>query len=154
MRRAFGAMILSLAASASFAADTDIISAEAPEAILDIAKGFGSASLEKDSEGDPRIVGRIEGTKYQISFYGCSKGSQCDDIQFGAGWSGAKVSEDKINNWNLTRRYGNAYSDSDGDVNLKMTANIDYGVTKRNLEDTFDWWVKALQGFKKDVLKQ
>ncbi|GEM_PF-6816669 len=38
---------------------TEMINAENPEAILDIAKGFGSARLKKDREGDPMISGRI-----------------------------------------------------------------------------------------------
>jgi len=35
-----------------------------------------------------------------------------------------------------------------------MSVNIDFGVTEKNLEDTFDWWSKAMSGFKKDVLKE
>ena len=66
----------------------DLISAEDPDGILGIARGFGGANLEKDGAGDPLIVGRIDGTKYGVYFFGCSDGKNCSTIQFSAGWSG------------------------------------------------------------------
>ena len=143
---------LSGAAQAGYAAD--IIDAEDPEAILDIAKGFGSARLDTDSAGDPKIVGRINGTRYGILFYGCSNGKQCDDIQFFTAWAGVTVSMNEINKWNSEKRFGKAYLDDEGDPVLEMSSNIDYGVTERNLEDSFDWWSKAVDRFKKEVLGQ
>ena len=139
-------------ATATYA--TEIISAENPEAILNIAKGFGSAKLEKDPGGDPLITGRIEGKVYIIVFDGCENGKKCDDIHFGAAWSGKKVSLNDINRWNRDKKFGTALLDTDGDPVLRMFVNIDFGVTEKNLEDTFDWWSKALSVFKKDVLKE
>ena len=134
---------------------TDIISAENPDAILNIAKGFGSARLTKDSGGVPLISGRIDGTKYAIYFFGCdSNGKKCDDIQFGTAWAGTKVLIKTINEWNRTKRYGVAYLDKDGDPNLDMPVNIDYGVTAENLESTFNFWTIILKQFKKEVLKK
>ena len=52
------------------------------------------------------------------------------------------------------KKFGKAYLDQDGDPRLEMTVNLDYGVTQRNLDDTFDWWTKALARFKRDVLKK
>jgi len=133
---------------------SEIVSAENPEAILNIAKGFGSATLKKDSAGDPFIVGRIDGTKYGIVFYGCNNGKECDEIQFSAGWSGANASLDDINKWNSKKKYGKAYLDRDGDPRLDMMVNLDYGVTEKNLDDSFNWWTKVLGGFKKEILGQ
>ena len=138
------------ASGVSFA--SEIISAENPEAIYNVAKGFGSAELKKDSTGDPMIVGRINGTKYGILFYGCKHHKKCDDIIFHAGWSGTDVTMRQVNKWNQTKKYGKAYLDKDGDPVLEMSVNLDYGVTKDNFEDTFDWWSKALKGFKEKVL--
>jgi hypothetical protein len=132
----------------------NIISAENPDAILNIAKGYGSATLEKDSSNDPFITGRIDGTRYGIFFYGCSDGKECDDILFAAAWGGVKVSMDDINAWNRDKKFGKAFLDKDGDPRLEMPVNLDYGVTQRNLDDTFYWWAKALAVFKKDVLKE
>jgi len=129
-----------------------IITAENPEEILSIAKGFGSAVLGKDSEGDPKISGRIDGIKYWIYFYGCVKGKDCDDVQFSTAWSDVKVTMADINEWNRTMKYGMAYLDEDGDPTLELMVNIDYGVTVKNFDDTFDWWAKVMKLFKKDVI--
>lgn len=148
----FFCALLSAAAGPAFA--DALIDATKPERLHEIARGFGSAELDKDSQGDPRITGRIEGTKYGIYFYGCVKGADCDDIQFSASWSGPKVSLEKINDWNRTKRFGKAYLDKDGDPNLEMEVNLDYGVSAKNIEDSFNWWTKALKEYKKVVLEE
>jgi hypothetical protein len=140
-----------LAATPVYAAK--LISAEDPDVILAMANAHGSASLTTDSEGDPKIVGTIDGTRYSILFYGCSNGTDCDDIQFTAAWGGYRVPMRDINAWNRDMRYGKAYLDDENDPVLEMTVNIDYGVSKRNLDDTFNWWSVALDGFKSNVLK-
>lgn len=132
----------------------DIISASDPKAILDIAKGFGRASLEKDKDGDPKIVGRINGKLYQILFFGCTDNEDCDNIQFQAGWSNTKITLPQINRWNRGKRFGKAYLDADNDPVIEMDVNTDYGITRKNLEDTFDYWVKVLSSFKSDALGQ
>lgn len=149
--------VFAVAAAALFATApvmaNDLIDATDPARILNIARGFGSADLEKDSQGDPKITGRIEGTRYTIFFYGCTNNRDCDDIQFYAAWNGNnKFTQAQMNEWNRTKRYGKAYLDRDNDPVLEMVVNIDYGVSRRNLEDSFNWWKVALRGFKKDVL--
>jgi len=133
----------------------ELVSAEDPDAILSVAKGFGSAVMKKDSGGDPLIICRVDGTKFGIYFFGCdSNGKKCDDIKFGTAWSGIKVPWETINEWNRSKRYGTAYLDNDGDPNLDMPVNIDHGGTRENLEDTFQFWTQILRIFKKEVLKQ
>ncbi|MBU2977103.1 YbjN domain-containing protein [Alteromonas sp. C1M14] len=142
--------MLSLAPEAHAA---DLITAEDPYEILNIAKGFGSANLKKDSSGDPMITGRIDGNKYGIFFYGCSDGRNCDEIQFVAAWSGVDASLSDVNEYNRLRKFGKAYLDSDGDPNLDMIINMDYGITVETLEDNFDWWTKIIKTFETEVLK-
>ncbi|MGT2467953.1 hypothetical protein ACVOMV_28700 [Mesorhizobium atlanticum] len=45
--------------------------------MLNIARGFGSARMGKDDNGDPMIYGRVEGVKYVIYFYGCEDHENC-----------------------------------------------------------------------------
>ncbi|MCF6201978.1 MAG: YbjN domain-containing protein [Hydrogenimonas sp.] len=150
-RTAVAALLTMTMLSAPAAAG--VIKATDTDSILNVAKGYGSATLKKDSSGDPLIVGRIDGTKYGILFYGCENGKNCDDIQFAASWSGVKVTLQDINRWNKSKRYGKAYLDDDGDPRLEMPVNLDYGVTDENFDDTFDWWTKVLKEFKESVLK-
>lgn len=134
---------------------SNLIDATDPERVLNVARGFGSADLgTSPSTSNPRISGRIEGTRYYIFFYGCTNNRNCSDIQFRATWSApGKYSLADMNTWNRSKRYGKAYLDSDNDPVLEMPVNIKHGVAQRNLEDSFNWWKVALRGFKKDVLK-
>lgn len=146
--------MLMLAIAPALYADK-LVTAEDPAAILNIARGFGSAHLEEDSEGDPKIRGRIDGVMYGIYFYGCnSTGSDCDDIKFTAAWSDGGVTLEEANEWNKTKRYGVAYIDDEGDPNLDMAVNIDYGVTTTNLEDTFEFWSRILEAFEDEVINK
>jgi hypothetical protein len=61
----------SLAAFAPAARAQDLVAADDPAKILEIARGFGSAELETDSEGAPLIRARIDGTRYSVFFFGC-----------------------------------------------------------------------------------
>ncbi len=132
-----------------------LIDATMPDKILEIAKGFGPASLDKDYVGDPRITGRIDGQKYTILFYGCVNGKDCDDIQFYTYWTGGRnVTLDKINEWNRNTKFGKAYLDTDGDTTLEMTVNIDYGVSAKNLENNFSWWNKTVQSVVQNILTE
>ena len=130
----------------------DTVTGEKAEMIENLARGFGSATLERRSNGEPYIVGRIDGTKYGIYFYGCENGKACQSIQFSAGWSGTKMTLESVNRWNRDKRFGKAYLDKEGDPRLEMDVNLDYGVTKGNFEDTFDIWTRVLKSFKNDFL--
>jgi len=125
-----------------------LITAANPQAILDIARGYGSAELSTDSENDPLIKGRIDGTSYHVFFYGCSNGRNCKTIDFHAAWSSNRVNLRDVNEWNRTKRFVNAYLDSDDDPNLEMSVNLDSGVSRGNLDDTFDRWTVTLKQFK------
>jgi hypothetical protein len=137
----------------SSSSNSQLIDATDPSKILEIAKTYGSAELKKDSDGDPMISATISGLKYIILFYGCKSGKDCDDIQFVAAWR-TKVSLEKVNTWNGKVRYGKAHIDSDGEPVLKMMVNIDYGVSRENLKDSFTWWQKIVSDFNQNVIGQ
>jgi len=125
-----------------------LITAANPQTILDIARGYGSAELSTDSVNDPLITGRIDGTSYRVYFYGCSNGRNCKTIDFYAAWSSNRVSLRDVNEWNRTKRFTKAYLDSDDDPILEMSVNLDNGVSRGNLDYTFDWWKVTLKQFK------
>jgi hypothetical protein len=138
------AVALTCAAGIAFAQDH--VEADNPEKILQIARGFGSAELEKDTSGDPMIRGRLGGVRYNVYFYGCEKGKECDSIQF---WTFIDAPETDllvaVNDWNRDHRFGKAYIDADGDVAIELDVNLWGGVTPKNLDDTFDWWRVVLE---------
>ena len=131
----------------------ELITAEDPMVILETIRGFGSAELKKDSEGDPMISGRVEGTKFGVYFYGCQRGKDCDDIQFIAYFMDPKVPLSEINDYNMKKRFGKVAIDGDGDLRVSMTVNLDYGVSRANFEDTVVFWTLVLGAAKKHFAK-
>ncbi|MDR1360479.1 MAG: YbjN domain-containing protein [Deltaproteobacteria bacterium] len=114
---------------------------------MEIAKGFGSATLGKNESGDPMITGRIDGIKYGIYFFDCTSNKDCRSIQFSAGWSTTdKPSWDKINEWNRDKRFGKAFLDTDGDPRIEMDFPLPE-VQTSYLEIFFSWWQTALKSF-------
>ena len=98
------------------------------------------------------ITGRMAGIKYHVFFYRCTDGKECENIQFSAGWSGYSVSAAQLQDWNRQSLFGKAYLDDVGDPILEMAVNLNHGVSRQNLDDTFDWWKVVLQEFERDVL--
>lgn len=74
-----GALALSLALPAQ--AQTTIDGGQVDE-ILNLARGYGSATLETQSNGDPKIEGKIEGVSYQVFFMNCTDNKNCEDLNF------------------------------------------------------------------------
>ncbi len=142
-----------LASVSSLAQAQDIVDATNPEEINNIARGYGSASLLKDNGGDPKIEGRIDGKGYSVYFYGCEDGKDCRSINLATGWaSDGQYTIDEVNKWNRENRFVKAYIDDEGDPILEMDVNLHLGVTRDNLDKTFDWWSYMMGEFTKDII--
>lgn len=123
-----------------------------PSKILAVAKGFGYAELTTDPTGDPHIVGRVDGLKYHVVFYGCKNHVKCQSIDFSTGWSmDTKPTQEAINKWNESRRFSKAYLDSDGDPRLEYSVVLKHGVSTENLAENFDLWVKSMHNFQSEL---
>lgn len=145
--RVLAALLLSVGAFSVSAAE--LIKAD-PVKILEVAKGFGSASLEKDGTGDPKITGRMNGLKYGIYFYTCKNG-KCEDIQFATGFSDVTVSSNKINEWNKSKRFGRAYVNDDNNPRVEMDVLMKNGINKDTLDDVFSTWSVVMTSFQQFV---
>lgn len=132
-------------------AGPEIISATDTDRIFDIAKNYGNVSLDIDRDGDPKIVGRINGTRYSVFFYGCRNGRNCTDLMFYADWQKSPKTLEQLNEWNRTQRLSKAIIERDGRLALQMPINLQHGVTRGNLESTFDWWKNMLNDFVKTL---
>lgn len=121
--------------------------------ILEIAKTYGSAEMQTTSAGDPQIVGRIDNARYVLFFEGCKENLNCRNLQFYAGWAvgDKKVSSERINEWNRTKRWGKAYLDREGDPAIELDVNLYRGVSRPNFDDTFDWWKVVMKEFRQYI---
>lgn len=132
----------------------DIIDATDPEEVRNIARGYGAATLVTDSDGDPKIEGRIEGKGYSVHFYGCEDGKNCRSINLATGWATeGEYTVEQLNDWNRDNRFVKAYIDEEGDPILEMDVNLHLGVTRQNLDKTFDWWSFMMGEFTRDVIE-
>jgi hypothetical protein len=142
---ALAGMAAGLAAPIAARADQTLITIADPDVVLDVAKGYGSANMDKDEDGNPKISGRLEGVKYVIYFYGCDKGASCRSIQFSTGYTDP-FTADKANEWNTKYRWVKAY-ESDGS-NFRMDVDFKGGITRDNLDANFETWDQFIDTIK------
>ncbi len=124
-----------------------IIDGSNVEDILNIAKGYGSAILQYDDEGEPGIRGRIEGNAYYLTFRNCSSKNSCDDFYFQSFILKPVLDLEKANEWNFNKRWTKLYFDDVGDATLEMDVNLGGGVTITNLEQAFSIWSQHMEMF-------
>jgi hypothetical protein len=100
-----GAMISSASAAISHA-DSKLVDARDPNRILEIARGYGTANPDVAADDTPMIIGRMDGTRYNIFFYYCDgENENCKSIQFYAGWTDIDMSLKALNEWNESKRW-------------------------------------------------
>jgi hypothetical protein len=114
-------------------------------------RGF-KVQLTKDNDGDPLIESTDDDEPFSVRFYGCSKGSGCDSIDFISGWDLTDgTTADVIEEWNGDRLWGRAFLDSDDDPWIDFPVNLKGGVTVENLKDTVSWWWSILNDFEDHI---
>lgn len=140
------ACVLALGTALPAQAQTLIDGSQVDE-ILNIARGYGAATLDKTRNGDPMIQGKIEGVSYQVFFMNCTDHASCEDLNFYAGFIDNKQTLDVINAWNRDKRFGKAYLDSDLDAVIEWDLNLERGVTQENLDANFSLWAAILDQY-------
>ncbi len=147
-----GIFAATMIATASIA--TAEITATNARVVLKAMQDFGLvATMEKDSQGDPKIASRVSDTKYSVYFYGCENNDNCSSILIKAGYDLTNgISASKVNEWNREKRFAKAYIDDDGDPFLELDVNLDFeGVGNKNFEDTLDWWRLSVEDFEEFI---
>ncbi len=142
-----GLAALTLFSTTSLAGE---INASNPYAILGAMREYGyTASMDSDSDGDPKISGKVSKTSFNVYFYGCTNNTDCKSVIFKSGYNLTNgLSAMKINEWNRNKRFSRAYIDDEGDPFLEMDLNLDYeGVGSNNFMDTLDWWRVSVENF-------
>lgn len=119
--------------------------------ILNIARGYGAATLTTNSAGDPEISGKINGISYYVYFMNCTDNENCADLNFYLGFLDLKPSLEKINSWNYDKRFSRAYIDQDGDAGVEMDVDLEHGVSPEFLDDQFSIWNQVVKQFSEHV---
>jgi hypothetical protein len=145
MKLAWLGVALALAAEPSAA--QELLDGSKVDEIVTIAKGYGSAILEKQPDGTPRIAGNMKGVPYYVFFMNCAADTPCEDINFYAGFADIKPTMDALNAWNRDKRFGNAYLDADLDAAIEFDVNLEYGVSRDNLDAAFGVWSVLLEQY-------
>ena len=144
------ALALGLVVAAASAQAQEIIDGTDPLRVLNVARDYGEAALTADGIGDPMIEGRIGAKEYRLNFYGCSESRDCGALLFSASWEQEGTNDTDMAAWNRKRRNGKAYLEKDGRATIEMNVNLRGGVTRNNLDDTFDWWRTVLKEFARE----
>jgi hypothetical protein len=96
-----------------------------------VLEGSGYRIDKVDADGD--ILFLMDGRKVYWIFYGEAN----DSVQIRFAWQrdGTSATEDRINEWNRTKRYSKAYFDHDGDPVLELDLDLAGGVTMARIKD-------------------
>jgi hypothetical protein len=146
----FASGAIALALSVSAQAQGTITGANTDE-ILNVARGYGSATLATQSNGDPQINGKINGITYQVYFRNCTDNTDCEDLNFYLGFLDLKPSLEVINDWNYNKRFSRAYLDPDKDACVEMDIDMVKGVSAEYLDSQFSLWNLILTQFAEHV---
>jgi Putative bacterial sensory transduction regulator len=143
-----GAEAAAPAAPAAPVADGLIVASD-PQGIVSAMQALGyTATLGTDGAGDPTVTGAIDGTNYNVYFYGCQNNTNCQWLIFSAGFDLPNGSTlQVINDWNTNNLVGQAYLDAAQDPFLNYFVTTTGGLTQANFADVVDWWKVALGNF-------
>lgn len=135
--RALGLWVLMTSAGL---AQTLTVDGTDARAVLEVARAYGSAALETLPNGDPNIIGRIDGVGYAVHFLNCTANEGCSSLNFYTAFADVKPDLEQVNAWNSTKRYGRAYLDADRDAAIEMDINLEFGISRANLDSSFALW--------------
>ncbi len=140
-------LILAIPFAASAQSNQQLAYANPEDVMNALAEEGYLARLNTDSQGDPKLTGRMSGVNYSVYFYGCDA-SDCRSLSFYTTFTlNSPPSLSLANDWNASKRFGMAYVMDDGDLGFEMNVNLAHGVSPDNLRDTVDWWRIALDEF-------
>lgn len=125
------------------AADAQTIAFKDPEKIAALLReeGYQAKVDPAKPEENPVITSGAGGSTFGLYFYDCTKGKDCQSVQFYAGFQKHKLDMEKVNLWNREKRFVRGYIDKDGDAVLEMDVNVEPGGLSRQLfVDYLDIW--------------
>jgi putative sensory transduction regulator len=144
-------LVLATALVAPVAAQS-LITARDVDEVLNLARGYGSASLS-GGEGNPLILGRIDGLAYNVIFLNCDDaGENCRDIRFYKTYTNTNANFESMNQWNYDQRFAKAYLTPEGSAILEWDVDIEFGVSRETMDAAFRVWQEYAVSFDEFVL--
>ncbi|NOZ32930.1 MAG: YbjN domain-containing protein [Alphaproteobacteria bacterium] len=132
-------LVLGAALVAPAAAQT-ILNANDVDEIVNLARGYGSATLSA-GDGNPLIEGRIDGRAYNLIFLNCNDvGENCGDVRFFTNYTNTNATFETMNQWNYDRRFAKAYLTPEGSAVLEWDMDLEFGVTRATMDAAFQIW--------------
>ena len=130
-----------------------LIVASDPQGVVAAMQALGyTATLGTDGAGDPTITGDVEGTPFNVYFYGCQNNANCLWLIFSTGFDLPNGSTlDAMNQWNQNNLVGQAYLDAEQDPFLNYFVTTTGGLTQENFADVVDWWKVAVGNFQTEI---
>ena len=149
--------VLFLSAVASMADASEIVPPD-PWEIIHTARLYGEAEVGRDKMRDPLITATLADRQgdlslgYQINFYDCRLGRNCQTVLFRArleseDWEEAPPDLELFDAWNRGKLFGRAYWAEDGQAVLEHPVAMHAGLPKETLAATFDAWRTALNDY-------
>lgn len=125
-----------------------------PDTVQTMLETYGlKVKRGTDQAGGAMLSSRIEGTNFDVLFYGCQPQGSCDSIQFSTSFdlpNGLDAAQ--VNGWNRDRRYGKAYLDDQGDPILEYDINLDAdGVGPKNFDSSIEIWRAVMADFRQYI---
>jgi hypothetical protein len=136
-----------LALALTISAQAQTLTGANTDEILNAARGYGSATLTAQSNGDPQITGKVDGITYQIYFRNCTDNKKCEDLNFYLGFLDLKPTLQVINDWNMNKRFSRAYLDQDQDAVVEMDLDMVKGVSPEYLDSQIGLWTLVVGQF-------
>ena len=106
-----------------------------------------------DDYGDPLLDITHFGQSFQIYFYGCTAGRDCDSIQFFSGYrTDGGVMQATINDWNAQRRYLRAYLSEAGNARIEYDVHLgEGGIARGDFADVTATWLRGMADFEAHI---
>lgn len=124
------------------------ICASNPQGIVNTLQTLGyKAVLGKSTQSEnPKITSSASGYTFEIFFYGCDKGANCNSLGFMATFDKEEGnSAEFANSWNRDKRFSTmSFDPGDGSLTLSYDVSTAGGLNQVNFADAVSWWETML----------
>ncbi len=118
-----------------------MVCASYPESVRAAVEKAGlKPKLTKAESGNP-LVEADNRYHFDIYFYGCEEGAQCDSLRFEMVFEKApENSAELANKWNRSKRFIQAAYEEDGELSFGYDISTMGGLRPETFADVLDWW--------------